>query len=187
MTSEIATLPYMDIFGEPPVLSGMSTFGRYASATNRGWPAATANVHLSATVTRYFIVDEFSPHVQKLIAIESDEKLWPEGAEGPTQVAINSAWEVIGHLKSKGFPPTKIVASGEGGVAVCFVSGDMYADIECLNSGAILGVTTNRRDRPNAWEIDETPGGIEAATHRISQFLNSRAPKKNDSRGSRNR
>jgi hypothetical protein len=74
------------------------------------------------------------------------------GAEPPNVAARNSAARILSFLKDAGVVPTKIVPSAEGGVAICFVSGSRYADIECLNAGEILAVTYRGKEDPNVWE-----------------------------------
>ena len=114
---------------------------------------------------------EFANHFDKLEAIEKDRSLWPEGADAPSDLAITWALAVLQQLKADNLPPTRVVASAEGGVAICFVSGNKYVDIECLNNGAILGVTSNRRDRPTAWEIEPSVSNLTRASLRIRDFL----------------
>lgn len=113
----------------------------------------------------------FAEHYAKLKSLLSDPTLWPHEGERPGEKAKNWAWLVLQQLGEDEFLPAKIVASAEGGVAVCFVEGDKYADIECLNSGEILGVISNRRDRPTVWEIEQSATGVASATVRISQFF----------------
>ena len=74
--------------------------------------------------------------------------------------------------------PTRVVASAEGGVAICFVNGKKYADIECLNTGVILGVTSNSRDRPIVWKVEQSASGVALASQRIRKFINAPTPEK---------
>jgi len=187
MIATIPTLPYADMYSDPPVHVITSVYVRNFPTAPQVKQSSPTSANQAATVTSYTTVDEFLQHYIRLIKIRSDASLWPEGAEGPSPVAIELANSVLSVLKSKGVPPTKVVASGEGGVGICFVSGEKYADIECLNTGEILGVTTNRRDRPNVWSIDENSSDVEKAALRISQFLDTRKTKKNVSGRSRNR
>ncbi len=127
----------------------------------------------------YDLVDydqDFAIHFGKLRAIERDQSLWPEDAEAPNPNALYWAKMVLRRLADDMFLPTRVVASAEGGVAICFVKGDKYADVECLNAGMILGVLSNRRDRPAVWEVEPSPSGIARASSRIRLFLNSQAP-----------
>jgi hypothetical protein len=130
---------------------------------------------------------EFACHFAKLSAIERNPYLCPDGAAAPERIALLWADRVLRQLEDVMLRPSRVVASGEGGVAICFVQGDSYADIECLNTGAILGVTSNKRDRPDAWEIDPGTGGIARAIERVRKFLLSSSPAKNDAKRPRRR
>ena len=113
----------------------------------------------------------FFPHLAKLKQIQNDAALWVDGAPPPSLTAFDNATFIIQQLKNDELPPTRIVASAEGGIAFCFLSSKKYADIECLNDGAILGLVSDEYDRPAAWEISPDPDGIAAAAARIRQFI----------------
>ena len=123
---------------------------------------------LSAITSKY---GRFSTHFEKLTQIRRDSKTWPDRAEGPTEQAINWAKVALEQLRITNTPPTRIVASGEGGAALCFVEGEKYADIESLNSGVILGVISQKGGRPIAWEIEPSASGIAGAVNRILSFI----------------
>lgn len=95
--------------------------------------------------------------------------------EAPTRLAIEYAKAILEELQRIELVPDRVVESAEGGVAIYFVSGNKYSDLECLNTGEILGVTSNRKDRPVAWEVDKSPHGIARAAARIRKFLNKSA------------
>jgi hypothetical protein len=68
--------------------------------------------------------------------------------------------------------PTRVVPSAEGGVVVYFAQHGKYADIECLNSGQILGtLSSGAGSDPKVWPIH--PKQIAAAIQKIEQFINS--------------
>lgn len=138
-------------------------------------PLSTANEYASMVDGR-----GFAEHALKLKELQTDSLLLPEGAEAPTDMAMEWAQLVFDQLIRAELLPTKVVASAEGGVAYCFVAGDKYADIECLNSGALLGVTTNKRDRPFVWEIDPSANGIVRACETVEQFLSAPPSKQTD-------
>jgi hypothetical protein len=116
--------------------------------------------------------DEFSPHFAKLNQIMGTPGLWPEGADSPSEDSFRWASVVLKKFQEYDFAPTRIVASAEGGIAICFISGDKYSDIECLNSGGILGVNSDRINSPVAWEIDYNDRAIAESVARIRDFLN---------------
>ena len=63
------------------------------------------------------------------------------GASRPNEEAIESAGAVLGSLQREGLlVPTKLLASAEGGVGICFVEGSRYAHIEILNEGGPASV-----------------------------------------------
>jgi hypothetical protein len=128
---------------------------------------------VSSTTNEYIDISnrQFISHILKLAEISSNKLQLSEGTEEPSKIAIQIANLVIKQLEKSEFPPAEIVPSAEGGVAFCFIDGDRYADIECLNSGEILGVTTNRRDRPSVWEIQLNQSEIARATERIRSFI----------------
>jgi hypothetical protein len=127
--------------------------------------------------TNEYTNSKFATHFAKLRAIANQRSLLPEGAEAPTGLAVNWARAALQQLQEDEFPPTRVVAAMEGGVAICFVYEDKYADLESLNSGEILGVTSNRRDPPIAWEIEPSSVGIARAIVRIRQFFRGSTPR----------
>jgi hypothetical protein len=115
--------------------------------------------------------DRYAAHFAKLDAIAVDRSLVGDNVDPPTQDALDCTRAVLHQLKTENLEPSKVVASVEGGVGICFVEGDKYADIECLNSGEILGVISNRRDNPTVWKIDPSAPGFAAAASRIRNFF----------------
>jgi len=113
----------------------------------------------------------FDHHFVKLRSLLKNSSLWPDGAEAPSVEAQQQALVMLGQLHADRFLPTRIVASAEGGVAICFSKDNKYADIEFLNTGEILGVVSNRRDRPIAWEIEPSARDLARASARIRKFL----------------
>lgn len=119
----------------------------------------------------------FDHHFAKLQSLPKDRSLWPTGSAAPATHTQARAWLMLRDLESQEFPPTRVVASAEGGVAICFIRGDKYADVEFLNTGEILGVVSNRRDRPVVWELEQTSRNFTRAIARIRELLDSPAPK----------
>jgi hypothetical protein len=76
------------------------------------------------------------------------------GAEPPNDETRTRATKVLTVLQERFFPPTKVVPSSEGGVAICFIRDDRYADIEFLNTGEILAVTYRGAEEPTVWPIE---------------------------------
>lgn len=114
---------------------------------------------------------EFAGHFEKLRAIRTNQALWPEGAQAPSGYACDWASIMLQRLQRERLLPTRVVASAEGGVAICFIDGNKYADVEFLNTGEILGVTSDRRNRPVVWEAEPSASDLARATDRIRMFL----------------
>lgn len=130
-----------------------------------------ANTHITTNEYLNISQKKFLPHIQKLIDIAQNQASSSDIEEKASTIALHLANIVIEQLEQVEFAPSKIVESVEGGIAFCFVAGDKYADIECLNTGEILGVTTNRRDRPSVWEVQHNESEIARATERIREFI----------------
>lgn len=159
-TTYAASEQYSPTMGEPSIAPQLKAIRQFFSD-------GTTNEYVR--ITGY--AKKFAEHYAKLNSIATDPVLWPKDAERPDDIAVRSAWGVIQQLAYDELLPTNVVASAEGGVAICFVVDDKYADIECLNSGEILGVTSNRRNHPAVWEIEQNPSDIAWASVRISKFL----------------
>lgn len=95
----------------------------------------------------------------------------PAGAPAPNHQAVELAQTVLARFYQIETTPDKIVATADGGIAICFIDGNKYSDIECSNEGGLLGVTTNRRDRPVIWEINQSLSDIGNACARIKKFI----------------
>jgi|ERR1700722_15064358 hypothetical protein len=124
----------------------------------------------------------FVEHFLKLKSLAKSCDLNNEEVEPPSKEAIARCDLVLKAFEKEGLVPSRVVASAEGGVGVCFVAGNNYADIECLNTGEILGVVTNRNDRPVVWDVGQGSDSIERACSKIAQFFQHEAPQKNVAR-----
>jgi len=90
--------------------------------------------------------------------------------ERPSQQAITAAAAIAESFISFGLVPDAIVPSAEGGVAVCFLRNQKYVDIECLNSGEVLGVRYSSHDDPRAWDV-KSDIAADATVQTVSQYL----------------
>jgi hypothetical protein len=147
----------------PAVIQTIPGHQIYFSAPSESATAATKS---SATLE----YGRFAEHFAKLKAISMNPHLWSHD-DAPQAWSLASMYFVLKHLEAYGILPTKIVASAEGGVASCFVVGNKYADIECLNSEAILGVLSDKRNQPFVWEIEPNSRGITRAVERVREFI----------------
>jgi len=93
------------------------------------------------------------------------------GAPAPNESSVANAIRVLNLLETLNLDPTRILPSAEGGVGICFVRGDRYADIECSNEGEVLGVYYVGEQMPTLLETDATDAAISAALERIRNHI----------------
>lgn len=144
---------------------------------------ADTDIYLRYQATENELIEsrESSEYVRKKIAqIELHDRMkqlaslpanWDTfGTERPSQEAISAAAQIAESFIGFGLVPDAIVPSAEGGVAVCFLRNQKYADIECLNSGEVLAVRYSSQDDPQAWAV---PANIapDATVQTVSQYL----------------
>jgi hypothetical protein len=176
MMAGLATLDYRSYLPDPVDVATSNT-----ATVNQC--TRLLNAYSRSIVSRNTHIDKdmaFGLYFAKLQLLQTDSSLCPEGAEKPQDRAIVLAFAVLSRLEDDMQRPSKVVASAEGGIAICFTKDDDYADIECFNDGAILGVTSNRRDRPDVWEIEPSASGIARASIRIRSFFSAQASHKDD-------
>jgi hypothetical protein len=134
-----------------------------------GKPLHTASTH------RYRLAkeakDPFAEHFNTLKQIRLRSELWIDPSEPPSPASLDWANAILETLQELGTVPSRVVTAVEGGVAVCFIKGDKYADIECLSNGLILGVTSNRHDQPTVWKIERRYQSMLEASDRIKVFM----------------
>ena len=125
---------------------------------------------------------EGSEYIRRKVAeIELDHRLrqlaslrtnWDTyDAEPPSQRAITTAEQIAKAFIGFGLIPDAVTPSAEGGVAICFVRNQKYADVECFNSGDILGVRYSSSEDPRAWAILPNAAATDATIQTISQYL----------------
>lgn len=93
------------------------------------------------------------------------------GSECPSQLAISAAAAIANAFISFGLIPDAIVPSAEGGIAICFVRNQKYADIECFNSGDILAVRYSQNEDPKAWALQANAVASDANIQAFSKYL----------------
>jgi hypothetical protein len=93
------------------------------------------------------------------------------GAPVPNRVAVDTMLRIIGLLQPYDVGSARIVPSAEGGLAICFVRGDRYADIECLNDGEIIGVRYVGREMPTLIHIEPTDASIAAGLEQVRNHV----------------
>src|SRR5580658_10594043 len=88
-------------------------------------------------------------------------------ASAPSQGAIDIARQLLRLLRAAMLPPNRVVPSAEGGIGICFVDADKYADFEIFNDREILATAYRGRSEPHVWEVSASAGSIEDAIRRI--------------------
>lgn len=93
------------------------------------------------------------------------------GAPTPNDASIGNAIRVLKILESLHLDPAGVLPSAEGGVGICFVRGDRYADIECSNEGEVLGVYYAGQQMPILIETNGTDASVAAALSQIRDHI----------------
>jgi hypothetical protein len=113
--------------------------------------------------------DQNRVRIQALVGLRQN---WDSyGAPPPNERAASNAIRVLNLLESIRLDPTRILASAEGGIGICFIRGDRYADIECSNEGEVLGVYYIGPQMPALLETDASDASILAALERIRDHI----------------
>lgn len=93
------------------------------------------------------------------------------GGEVPSKNAVASAKNLAKTFISFGLIPDAVTPSAEGGVAICFVKNQKYADIECFNSGETLGVRYSSQDNPKVWAVEPDDVASGETAKLLSEYL----------------
>ncbi len=94
------------------------------------------------------------------------------GAAAPNDLAISLAKSVLRRLAETGLPAPRVSPSAEEGICLSFRNANLYADIECFNSGEIVAATSDGRGQQNVWEADSGRQEITQTARRIGTHLN---------------
>jgi hypothetical protein len=93
------------------------------------------------------------------------------GAESPNHVARSLASRILNALEASVLPPTHLMPSVEGGIAMSFVEGDNRAEIEIYNTGEVAVATYSGQGEPAVWELDCTDSALQNAIDKIRVHL----------------
>ena len=92
-------------------------------------------------------------------------------APAPNRLAAALAKSAIRIMGAAGITVNRIVPAGEGGVALCFIHGEKYADIEFLNEGTIFSALSDGDAYHKIVQVRATDDELKKATQRIGEFL----------------
>jgi hypothetical protein len=90
-------------------------------------------------------------------------------AAPPNETAIKTSIYVLQKLSRFDLRPDLISPSTDEAVCISFKGRDKYADIECYNSGEVLAMTANGRERPKIWEVPRAC--LDATIIEIDNFI----------------
>jgi hypothetical protein len=90
------------------------------------------------------------------------------GSERPNSRTRDIAEWIL--LATPGFRlPDRVAPSAQGGIGISFHDRDKYADIECFNTGEILGTIVTGNGEPEIWPINFNE--IRIALKKIGDYL----------------
>jgi len=106
----------------------------------------------------------FAEARKRLKTTLSLERDWDTyGAESPNDVARTLAAKILDALEADLLPPTRLMPSSEGGIAISFVEGENRAAIEIYNTGEVAAVTYSAHSEPVAWELSNVDSALKNA------------------------
>lgn len=113
----------------------------------------------------------FAAGLSKIDGMQNLRRGW-DGyqAEPPNASTIEQARFVLQMLYRMNFEPNRIAASAEGGIAIAFYTADRYGDVEMLNSGEVLAITSIGDGNPNAWKV-EGNSQVKEALGKIRDYI----------------
>ena len=102
-------------------------------------------------------------------SLESDWDTY--GAESPNDSARSQASIILSALEAQLLPPSRLMPSAEGGIALSFVDGENRAEIEIYNTGEVVAATYSAQSEPDVWELNNTGAALETAIGAIRVHL----------------
>ncbi len=125
--------------------------------------------------------NKFSSYYDHLVELSKDRSLWADEDAAPSSESVATARCVLQQLEEVDMPPSKVVATVDSGVAICFVRDARYADIEATSTGEVLGVLSDSINRPTVWEFKPYQSEIAQTIARIRKFIEPDPSGKDDS------
>lgn len=109
-------------------------------------------------------------HLAKLM--DQIENARAEGLPTPNAASRGRARKVLLWLVREGLHPSRVVPSGDGGVAFIFSKDGKYADIECLNDGSTLVGLMDYKELNEVVELSNLDGEEAlACCSRLKRFI----------------
>jgi hypothetical protein len=109
-------------------------------------------------VSSYWIKKaRFSTVRKQLEAAASLTRDWDsQGAEPPNMEAYELATKILALLEATSMPPTRLMPTVEGGIAISFVENLNRAVVEIYNNGEIAAATYSDQGDPIVWELESS-------------------------------
>jgi hypothetical protein len=128
-------------------------------------------IALSKMSAYHGLEQRYAALFDELAKLRSLDRDWDTfESEPPSENAIQAAKGALMALKAVRAEPTAVRPSAEGGVGICFVSGNAYAHLEFLNEGSVHALAYSDLHRPESWEVDRDRGLVDA-WRRIHAYL----------------
>ena len=116
-------------------------------------------------------MNDYETKIRKMAELEKDWDTY--GADPPSDKSIEQACHIVSVAESWNFPPVHVCPSAQGGIGICWNNIRLYSDIEVLNDGEILAVTSDGKggaDSIKVWSVDIA--NLQDSLSRIQSFLN---------------
>jgi hypothetical protein len=109
---------------------------------------------------------------REVMALENLQVGWNSySAPAPNPIATRNALRVLSLVEGSELLNVRILPSAEGGVALCFLREDRYADLECSNDGEVFGVRYVGKEMPVLLPTDASDNSIRAALRQIQDHI----------------
>ena len=99
-------------------------------------------------------IAELAPFLRLVACLTNLDQLKPGwniyGAERPSAVALRISLRILRVLYSMDRLPDRVLPLADGGVALVYSRGSLYASFECFNDGEVTAGTSNRSDQHQA-------------------------------------
>ena len=89
------------------------------------------------------------------------------GGEPPNLTSRELAARIITLMEQESLPPSRLLASSEGGICISIVKGLSRAEIEIYNSGEIAAATYSDLEQPLAWDLESDESAIKDTIGKI--------------------
>lgn len=111
--------------------------------------------------------------IKEFQKIKLSVKSWEKDFDCPNIKAIYWADYILDILRVLDIRFRKVIPSVSGGIALCFMDGKRYADIECFNDGSILAVKNLGYGKPHVWTVHQDDCSIKKSIIEIQEFFES--------------